>query len=145
HISLRQPRDSVARYATAHNVAAVRVDGNDVVAVANAADDAIDRMRREPGPSFIEAVTYRWRGHVGPRDDEDVGVRRKDDLVIWRKRDPVRRLYEALREAGEVEAASLEIIEREALAEVTSAWTQAEQDPFPPPESLLSRVYGKLS
>ncbi len=145
HISLRQPRDSVARYATAHDIPAVRVDGNDVVAVASAADEAIERMRREPGPFFIEAVTYRWRGHVGPRDDEDVGVRRKDDLVVWRKRDPVQRLYEALREAGDADSASLELIEREVLAEVAFAWAQAEQDPFPPPESLLSRVYGRPS
>jgi pyruvate dehydrogenase E1 component alpha subunit len=144
HISLRQPRDSVARYATAHDVPAVLVDGNDVIAVAAAADEATARMRREPGPAFIEAVTYRWRGHVGPRDDEDVGVRRKDDLVMWRQRDPVRRLYDALREAGEIDSATLEIIEREALAEVAFAWGEAEQDPFPPSESLLSRVYGKL-
>jgi pyruvate dehydrogenase E1 component alpha subunit len=123
----------------------VRVDGNDVVAVAAAADDAIERMRREPGPAFIEAVTYRWRGHVGPRDDEDVGVRRKDDLVVWRKRDPVQRLYVALRQAGDADSASLELIEREVLAEVASAWAQAEQDPFPPPEALLSRVYGRSS
>jgi pyruvate dehydrogenase E1 component alpha subunit len=145
HISLRQPRDSVSRYATAHDIPAVRVDGNDVVAVAAAADDAIERMRREPGPAFIEAVTYRWRGHVGPRDDEDVGVRRKDDLVVWRKRDPVQRLYVALREAGDADSASLELIEREVLAEVAAAWAQAEQDPFPPPEALLSRVYGRSS
>jgi pyruvate dehydrogenase E1 component alpha subunit len=143
HISLRQPRDSVSRYATAHDVPAARVDGNDVIAVADAADEAIARMRREPGPSFIEAVTYRWRGHVGPRDDEDVGVRRKDDLVVWRKRDPVRRLYDALLEAAEMDSQKLEIMEGEVLAEVASAWAQAELDPFPPPESLLSRVYSK--
>jgi TPP-dependent pyruvate/acetoin dehydrogenase alpha subunit len=145
HISLRQPRDSVSRYATAHDVPATRVDGNDVIAVASAADDAIERMRLEPGPAFIEAVTYRWRGHVGPRDDEDVGVRRKDDLVVWRKRDPVRRLYEALLEVGEMDSAKLKIMEREVLTEVASAWAQAELDPFPPPESLLSRVYGRGS
>jgi TPP-dependent pyruvate/acetoin dehydrogenase alpha subunit len=145
HISLRQPRDSVSRYATAHDIPAARVDGNDVIAVASAADDAIARMRREPGPSFIEAVTYRWRGHVGPRDDEDVGVRRKDDLVVWRKRDPVRRLYEALLEVGEMDSAQLEIMEREVLTEAVSAWEQAELDPFPPPESLLARVYGRVS
>jgi TPP-dependent pyruvate/acetoin dehydrogenase alpha subunit len=54
-------------------------------------------------------------------------------------------LYEALRKAGEADSAALEIIEREVLAEVTAAWAQAEQDPFPPPEALLSRVYGKTS
>ncbi len=142
HISLRQPRDSVARYAIAHDVPAWRIDGNDVIAVAAAASEAVLRMREEPGPAFIEAVTYRWRGHVGPRDDEDVGVRRKDDLVLWRRRDPVRRLHEALLAIGETDADALADVEREVREEVVSAWAEAEQDPFPPPEALLSRVYG---
>jgi TPP-dependent pyruvate/acetoin dehydrogenase alpha subunit len=142
HISLRQPRDSVARYAVAHDIPVWRVDGNDVTAVAAAADEAVALMRSGGGPTFIEAVTYRWRGHVGPRDDEDVGVRRKDDLRQWRTRDPVRRLHEALMACGEADVNLVELLDLEVRAEVAAAWTLAESDPFPRSESLLSRVYG---
>ncbi|HWO88534.1 MAG TPA: thiamine pyrophosphate-dependent dehydrogenase E1 component subunit alpha [Gemmatimonadales bacterium] len=142
HISLRQPSDSVARYADAHRVPAALVDGNDVVAVARVAAQAIETMRAGGGPAFIEAVTYRWRGHVGPREDEDVGVRRKDDLNLWKGRDPVRRLFEALRSEGAVGSDALRAFEEEARAEAAAAWAQAELDPFPPPEALLDRVYG---
>jgi pyruvate dehydrogenase E1 component alpha subunit len=143
HISLRQPDDSVARYAEAHRVPSWLVDGNDVIAVASAAREAVERMRRGEGPTFIEAVTYRWRGHVGPRDDEDVGVQRKDDLAMWRQRDPVRRLHEALIGIGDARADDLARIQREALEEVDAAWAQAEEDPFPAVKDLLTRVYGQ--
>ena len=142
HISLRQPRDSIARYAVAHDIPVWRVDGNDVIAVAEAAEEAVALMRSGGGPTFIEAVTYRWRGHVGPREDEDVGVRRRDDLRQWRTRDPVRRLHEALMESGEAEDNLVELLELEVRAEVAAAWSLAETDPFPAPEALLSRVYG---
>lgn len=142
HISLRQPKDSVVRYAEAHRVPAWRVDGNDIVAMAQATGEAVGAMRAGGGPGFIEAVTYRWRGHVGPSEDEDVGVRRKDDLHLWKGRDPVRRLFDALVEARVVGPDALTRIESEMRAEVAAAWAQAEQDPYPPPEALLDRVYG---
>ncbi|HWP36935.1 MAG TPA: thiamine pyrophosphate-dependent dehydrogenase E1 component subunit alpha [Gemmatimonadales bacterium] len=142
HISLRQPKDSTARYAEAHRIPAWRVDGNDVVAVAEAAGEAITAMRTGSGPAYLEAVTYRWRGHVGPREDEDVGVKRKDDLQLWKRRDPVRRLHEALVAAGDLDPGALERFEAEARSEVAAAWAQAEADPFPAPEALLGRVYG---
>jgi pyruvate dehydrogenase E1 component alpha subunit len=142
HISLRQPLDSVARFAEANAIPVYRIDGNDVVAVARAAAEALADIRAGAGPAFIEAVTYRWRGHVGPREDEDVGVQRKDDLAVWKRRDPIARLHRAMVEAGDVSADALEMIQAECRAEVAATWSQAEADPFPPHDALLSRVYG---
>ena len=85
HISLRQPRDRIARFAEAHGVDSATVDGNDVVAVRRALEAPMRTWRAgRGGPFFLEAVTYRWRGHVGHREDLDVGVSRKDDLEIGR-------------------------------------------------------------
>jgi pyruvate dehydrogenase E1 component alpha subunit len=95
HIDARQPSDSVARFAEANRVPWQLVDGNDIVGCTNAVAEAVEPMRSGGGPRFIEAVTYRWRGHVGPREDEDVGVRRGEDLPLWKKRDPIRRLADA--------------------------------------------------
>lgn len=140
-IDLRQPRDSVSRYAEAHAVPWTRVDGNDLVQMAEAVGSAVAAMRTGGGPHFIEAVTYRWRGHVGPREDEDVGVERKDDLTQWKLRDPIRRLAEALVTAGELDSKALAEDWKSGRAEAQAAWDQASRDPFPPAEALLDYVY----
>jgi len=141
HISLRQPENSIARFAAAHAVPYDIVDGNDVVAVARAAGRLISAARRGGGPGFLEAVTYRWRGHVGPREDVDVGVNRGGDLALWKKRDPVRRLAEALQAAGHLPLEGYDRIERDVRHLVGEAWQRAERAPFPPASALLDLVY----
>lgn len=143
HISLRQPKDSACRYAEAHRIRWTRVDGNDVIAVAQATGELVAAMRAGGKPGFIEAVTYRWRGHVRPREDEDVGVRREGDLGMWKERDPLRRLATALLMAGSLRANQLAAFEEEAGAEVAGTWAQAEKDPFPPADALTGRAHGK--
>ncbi len=141
HIQLRQPADSVVRYAEAHRIPWERVDGNDVVATARAVETAVMAIRSGQGPRFLEAVTYRWRGHVGPREDDDVGVKRKEDLAKWKGRDPIRRLADALLDAGALSEAELEASWAQARGAVEKAWEGALEDPFPPAEDLLNCVY----
>lgn len=143
HISLRQPFDSVCRYAEAHGVAWQRVDGNDMVTMARAAGSAITAARTGAGPQLIEAVTYRWRGHVGHREDNDVGVQRKEGLAEWKKRDPISRLVAAMSAAGLLTEFQLQSIWNEFRAAVETAWTRATADPYPPASALLDRVYSQ--
>lgn len=143
HISLRQPFDSICRYAAAHGVTWQRVDGNDTVAMARAAGSAIAAARAGGGPQLIEAVTYRWRGHVGHREDNDVGVQRKEGHAEWKKRDPIGRLTTAMIAAGHLTDAGLNGIWAEYRAAVETAWTQAVADPYPPASALLDRVYSQ--
>ena len=144
HIDLRQPANSLIRYAEAHCIPFARVDGNDVVAVARLAGDAVSRMRKQGGPFFLECITYRWRGHVGHREDEDVGVKRKDDLVLWKKRDPIGRLERALRAAAAIDEGHLARITDEVRADVDVAWQRAMADPFPPASALLDRTWAPI-
>jgi acetoin:2,6-dichlorophenolindophenol oxidoreductase subunit alpha len=141
-IGLRQPSDRIARFAEAHRVAACTIDGNDILAVSRAAQGLLARARAGAGPGFLEAVTYRHRGHVGWMDDIDVGVRRKmEDLVVWKKRDPIQRLEGAMVRA--------EIVSREQLAEgqaalqarIQSACERAIAAPYPPVSTLLRSVF----
>lgn len=141
HIALRQPTNSVARYATAHGVPSVTVDGNDVAAVSAAVAHAMESMRSGGGPWLIECVTYRWRGHVGHREDEDVGVQRKDDLALWKGRDPIARLVAALKANGRFSDVECERVDARVMAAVEKAWTTAMSDPYPATEELLARVY----
>jgi pyruvate dehydrogenase E1 component alpha subunit len=142
HVSLRQPRLSMARYAQAHDIPWERVDGNDVVNLTRIAGAAVAAMRTSKRPQFIEAVTYRWRGHVGPREDDDVGVRRKDDLRFWKQRDPIRRLQEAMLAAGLTTPERIVGQWQAARAAVNDAWSQALGDPYPETRALIDRVYG---
>lgn len=141
HIALRQPMNSVARYAGAHGVPSVTVDGNDVAAVSRAVGGALAAMRAGGGPFMIECVTYRWRGHVGHREDEDVGVMRKHDLALWKGRDPIRRLVAGLQAAGLCDDAALDRERERAGRAVTDAWDRAAADAFPPLSALLDHVY----
>lgn len=141
HISLRQPFDSVCRFAAAHGVAWQRADGNDVVAMARITGSAVAAARAGSGPQLIEAVTYRWRGHVGHREDTDVGVQRKEGLTEWKMRDPICRLAAALTAAAQLTDGQLQAIWSESRATVEAAWTRAVDDPYPPPGALLDRVY----
>jgi pyruvate dehydrogenase E1 component alpha subunit len=138
HISLRQPSDRLARFAAAHCMPGWTVDGNDVVAVASACREAFAHARGGNGPAFVEAVTYRWRGHVGHREDIDVGVKRTEDLEAWKQRDPIRRLADALAAAGIIDGDSAA---REVAVEVADALRAAQDAPFPPASALRDLVY----
>lgn len=143
HISLRQPSDAVSRFAVAHSIPHELIDGNDVVAVAAAAGRLIDSARSGGGPGLLEAVTFRWYGHVDWREDIDVGVNRTtSDLESWRKRDPLARLRQALEKSRAWDPDNYSRINATLDAEIDTAWQQAEADPYPEHSALLDRVYG---
>jgi acetoin:2,6-dichlorophenolindophenol oxidoreductase subunit alpha len=143
-IQLRQSSDRVSRFADAHHIEARVVDGNDVLAVANATEELLARARAGKGPGFLEAITYRWRGHVGPDENIDVGVRRKnEDLVAWKKRDPIRRLVEGMEKEKFLEKGEFENIEKGVRAFVIKAKDEALEAPYPEQSALLDLVYSE--
>jgi TPP-dependent pyruvate/acetoin dehydrogenase alpha subunit len=89
HWSERRVADNLDRAGEFHSVPSRRVDGNDAVAVHDAVSGAVDRARSGGGPSFFECRTFRWRGHVGPSYDLDVGVKRRPELAEWIEKDPI--------------------------------------------------------
>jgi pyruvate dehydrogenase E1 component alpha subunit len=140
-ISSRQPNDRTARFAEAHAIDARVVDGNDVVAVSQAAGELIENARAGHGPGFLEAVTYRWLGHVGPDPNIDVGLRRSvEEVNAWKNRDPIRRLEQALGIRG-VEARVIAEIHARAEATVLSARDHGLKAPWPEASALLDYVY----
>jgi len=142
HISLRQPKAATARFAAANDMPYDIVDGNDVLAVQAASARLIDRARAGEGPGFLEAVTYRWYGHVDWREDVDVGVNRSAaDLAGWRKRDPIARLVAGLDAQGWLRADQLAEIEAAVAQEIAQAWSDACGDSDPPPGALTSHVF----
>ena len=141
-IALRQPDDKLSRFAEAHRMRHEVVDGNDLAAVAAAAKRLIDLARTGEGPGFLEVITYRWRGHVGPDENIDVGIRRSaKEVTAWRKRDPIARLRDALIETGDFtyeNFTALECAEEETVEAAISAALLAN---FPSKNSVLDHVY----
>jgi len=143
HIELRQPSDSIARYAEAHRVRSLVIDGNDVGRVADAAEELVEPMRSGQGPALLEAVTFRFRGHVGPNEDIDVGVHRQmEDVAVWKKRCPILRLRTAMERAGHLSDGAFDRQVDEISSEVEAAIGKAKAAAFPDQAALLDAVYG---
>jgi len=140
HISERRAKDNIAESGPAHGMPSVVVDGNDAEAVYAAAEVAVLRARRGEGPSLIEARTFRWRGHVGPRWDMDVGVMRNEMLKEWLPRDPVARAGRRLEALG-VDAERLREVEAGVRAEVAGALARARAAPWPDPATVSDHVF----
>jgi len=137
YITQRQPELSTTRYAKAHGIDSAIVDGNDVAAVSKAAHELIDQARQTGRPGYLEAVTYRWLGHVGHRSDVDVGVKRTGDLEKWRKRDPIARL------ASTLEVSVTDEINDSVATAVDSALDLARLDPSPEGDLVQNTVYAR--
>lgn len=145
-IDLRQPSDSVARFADAHRIRNKVVDGNDVIGVAAAAHELVSAARSGGGPALLEAVSYRFRGHVGPNEDIDVGVhRRMDDVEAWKKRCPIKRLSAAMENGGVLTQGDVNEQLKAVTDQVRAAVERAKSAPYPDESALLGFVYSKGS
>jgi pyruvate dehydrogenase E1 component alpha subunit len=141
-ILLRQPSDRIARFGEAHAIRSATVDGNDVLAVAAAASSLVAHARDGRGPAFLEAVTYRHRGHVGPKDDVDVGVRRTmSELEKWKRRDPILRLRAGMQSRQLIDDAGFDTLQNQVRQKIADARTKAESAPWPEASALLDAVY----
>jgi pyruvate dehydrogenase E1 component alpha subunit len=141
HILERQPALNTIRYAEAHHIPALLVDGNDIASMHKAAKIATEHIRSGNGPFFMECVTYRWKGHVGPSDDNDVGLQRSEVLQVWKKRDPIKRIVDSMIKDGELTTLEYENIKSKIKKIINDTWLRAENSPFPSDRYLHSTVY----
>jgi 2-oxoisovalerate dehydrogenase E1 component len=125
HRRERQPDRPISVIAAAHGLAATTVDGNDVEAVFQAAQTAVDAARRGDGPQFIEAFTHRWLEHCGPNDDDDLAYRQSGELARWLERCPVTAAASRLDELG-VGRHTLRGIDDQIQTEINAAFASAE-------------------
>jgi len=142
HISLRQPSDAISRFAKANDIPYKLIDGNDVVSLSKAAHELITQARKGRGPGMIEAVTYRWYGHVDWRDDLDVGVHRSlSEVSNWKARDPVLRLSNAMKSADMWSNDQEQQLNEELDRLIHNSWEKAMNDPYPELSATMERVY----
>lgn len=143
-LETRQPTGTqLCDRARAFKVDAMKVDGNDVAAVYDAARRAVDGIRNGCGPYFLECETYRWLEHVGPMFDHELNrsYRTQEEVEAWMKRCPVRRSARRLLAHGIATQAQLDGWMGEVTSEMTRVVAEAKASPWPEPSDLFENVY----
>ena len=129
----------ISEIAKAYGMPGVTIqDGNDVVAVVEAAQEFLDRARKGEGPGLLEIKTYRWRGHM---EGDPMLYRTKEETQEWMKNDPLKRFEQVLLDQGHLSEEDIRRIQAEADTEVTEAQKFAEESPYPLPEDAFNALY----
>lgn len=130
--------ERISDRATAYGMPGVTVDGNDLLAVYEAACEAVERARSGGGPTLLENVTYRWKGHS--KSDQNL-YRTQEEMDAWRERCPIRHLRRYLVGKGIASEEELARIDRGAAQVIEDAVEFATQSAEPSPETIYEGVY----
>lgn len=136
--SKQSPVADLTIRAEGYAFAGVIVDGNDVLAVYEAARKAVTRARSGEGPTFLEAKTYRYRGHY---EGDPMVYRSKEELEAWRKRDPISTFQQRLLEKAVASETELQAIKEQVQTTLDEAVQFAANSPQPEPETAMEGVY----
>src|SRR5262245_6925568 len=129
---------NLADRAKAYGMQSEIIDGNDVIAVYRSCKRAVDRAREGGGPSFIEAKTFRMRGHAAHDNQSYVP---KEVLDQWRKRDPIAHFEKQLREHKAASGADIDQVKKRVTGVLDEDLAWAESQPSPKPEDAQGGVY----
>jgi len=124
--------------AAAYGMPGKTVDGNDLMAVYEAVREAVERARAGQGPSLIENVTYRWRGHS--KSDAN-RYRTQEEIEAWKEKCPIERFRQQLIEQGVLTEEGANRIEQQACAAIDAAVAFAENSPEPDLATIEQGVY----
>jgi pyruvate dehydrogenase E1 component alpha subunit len=130
--------DQISDRAAAYGMPGMTVDGNDVMAVYEAVSQAVERARAGEGPSLVENLTYRWRGH----SKSDVNrYRTQEEMEAWKEKGPIKRFRRQLIEEGVLTEEEADRIEQEACAAIEEAVAFSDASPEPDLATIEAGVY----
>jgi pyruvate dehydrogenase E1 component alpha subunit len=146
HLPIREIRVDldIAKIGESLGIKSYLVDGNDAIASYQVVDEAMNNCRSGNGPAFIEFQTYRMRGHVGPDDNiqgDHTDIRPKEEVELWRKKDPIVRMEKYLLENNILDDESRHRIKNDIENEINDAIAFARNSPFPSKEDLSRHVF----
>ena len=130
----------IYRKAASFDMPGIEVDGMDVMAVRSVAQEAVARARAGEGPTLIECLTYRFRGHSLADPDE---LRSKTEKDAWLARDPIKRFEAYLLEQNLADEDTLKGIRDRIQTTIDDALTYAENSPEPSPDDLYKYVFAE--
>ena len=130
--------ENISERALGYGIPGVTVDGNDIVAVYDAVSTAVERARAGDGPTLVENLTYRWKGHS--KSDKNL-YRTKEEIAEWRSKDPILRFEAVIREQGLLSDDDIHATRTKALEDMKSAVRTANAAPDADPSDLLDAVF----
>jgi acetoin:2,6-dichlorophenolindophenol oxidoreductase subunit alpha len=130
--------ENISERGAAYGIPGVTVDGNDIEAVYDAVQAAVDRARAGEGPTLVENVTYRWKGHS--KSDKNL-YRTKEEISEWRARDPILAFEARLKDAGTLGDEEIRSIRTQAMEQMRHAVRTANAAPDADPSDLLDAVF----
>lgn len=139
-VEKQMPVANVADRGDAYGMPGVMYDGNDVLESYNVAREAVTRARHGEGPALLEAKTYRPTPHSS--DDDDRSYRSREEVEMWKRRDPILRFERNLRERSLLPDVLAARILHRVVDKVDDATEYAQRAPYPRPEDALHPVYG---
>jgi TPP-dependent pyruvate/acetoin dehydrogenase alpha subunit len=138
HVSKVMRNTNIAQRVQSYGIRGQQVDGNDVLAVHEAAKTAVDECRTGRGPVLLELLTYRRTGH-SRRDP--CHYQPKEEREVWTAKDPVERFGEMLKQRGVTDDAGLQEIKARVLQQFQAAVDIAKRQPQPTPQDLTADVF----
>jgi pyruvate dehydrogenase E1 component alpha subunit len=143
-VSKQTRSKTLAQKALAYDMPGIQVDGNDILAVYAAAQEAVERARSGGGPTLIECVTYRLMMHTTA--DDPKRYRTDEEVERWRKRDPLPRFQKYLTDKGILSEDKINAAESEIMAEIQAAVDRAEKQMqgMGNPMDMFNHAYGEM-
>lgn len=135
--------EGVSQRASAYGIPGVCVDGNDVLAVEEAMEAAVKRAREGQGPTILECITYRWRGHS--EGDPDYYYRTTEEVDAWMQKDPITRFQKKLLDQGDATQEELDALDGQVRALIEEAVAFGESSPYPDASEVTTDVYAQES
>ena len=130
--------EHIADRASAYGIPGITVEGNDADAVYAACHDAVQRARAGHGPTLVENITYRWKGHS--KSDKNL-YRTKEEIEDWKHKDPIVKFENRVIEQGVLSREDCDAIAAETREKTRVAIQEATTAPDSDPAELLSSVY----
>lgn len=139
--SKHQKIKDIADRAVSYGIPGKVVDGNDVYEVYEFVSEAANRARQGEGPTLVECKTYRWLGHHVGDPNNGLTYRTKEEMLLWRKRCPIKRMKIHLINNGVISEEEADLIDAGVLKMVDEAVVFAQESPYPDPAELLEDIY----
>lgn len=146
HLSIREcrPNNNIYKIAQPFGIKSFRIDGNDVLKVYETAKESVEICRAGHGPIFIEFLTYRLRGHVGPNDNIQgipTDIRPKAEILKWQKKDPIKKFEKYLIKNKILDTIELTSLHKSVQKEVDRAHEFAKASSYPKESELVNYVF----
>jgi TPP-dependent pyruvate/acetoin dehydrogenase alpha subunit len=138
HVSKVTNIKNISERAASYGIPGITVDGNDVLAVYEAVLAAVEHARSGQGPSLVDCLTYRWRGHS--KSDRNL-YRTQQEIDDWKHKCPIKRFKQVLVDGAVMTGEEVEAIDQAAKAAIDRAAEEAQTFPEPSPENMEDEVY----